>query len=206
MKNGLVKNRIEWPEGVIEADLVLTHERGQLVRHLRSIVGRTGGAEGWSRLLASVSEPCRQAFDGKVGVFEWVDAQLATELSLAYCEDSAHELTGDRGREAARVQLTTVNRWMVRFLSPSFLLSNFTRFFHFYFKGGRTQVEHEGGDTGLVHIWAIGLYPEFWSSGGPAWLEESLRMTGCQDVQVRYEAPSGQGLEAYHHRYHLSWR
>ena len=80
---GIEESRCRLPEGVTEADLILTHERGQLVRHLRSIVGRTRGPEGWERLLASVSEPCRRAFGQPVGVFEWVDTRLASELSLA---------------------------------------------------------------------------------------------------------------------------
>lgn len=206
MKDEFAKNRVDWTESVTESDLVITQERGQLVRHLRAIVERTRGPEGWAKLLASVSEPCRLAFDGNIGVFEWVDARLATELSMAFNEGSGEAFTADRGREAAREQLTTVNRWMLRFLSPSFLLSNFSQFFRFYFMGGRIQVEHEGGDTALIHIWAIGLYPDFWASGAPGWLEEALRMTGCQEVEVRYEAPSGRGPEACHHRYHLIWR
>lgn len=189
-----------------EADLVITHERGQLVLQLRTVVERTRGPEGWDQLLDSVSEPCRRAFREPVGVFEWVDARLATELSRAFYQDSLLERTVERGREAAREQLTTINKWMLRFLSPGFLLSNFPRFFRFYFKGGEVQVEYEGGCTALIHVWAIGLYPEYWEAGARGWMEEAFRMTGCCEVGVRHEPPSGEGLEACHHRYHLSWR
>ncbi|MBP1629027.1 MAG: hypothetical protein H6Q00_3502 [Holophagaceae bacterium] len=199
------RNRCECPPGLSESDLIITHERGQLVQHLRAMVLRTRGQEGWHDLLSKVSEPCRETFSVSTGVFEWVDAGLAAELSLAFYDGQAEELAGERGREAAREQLTTVNGWMLRFLSPSFLLSNLPRFFRFYFKGALLRVEHAGEHHAQLHVWAIGLYPEYWRSGVPGWLEEAMVMTGCRKVGVHYEAPSGEGVEAHHHRYHLRW-
>ena len=168
------------PEGMTEADLVITQERGQLVHHIRDTLVRLQGPEAWSHLLAAVSDPCRKAFEGHIGLFEWVDAGMATELSRAFYAASADELTYQRGRDAARNQLTTVNRWVLRFLSPSFLLSTVPRFFQFYLKGGHVQVEHAGGNTATVHVWAIGLYDEYWRFGATGWLEEALEMTGCR--------------------------
>jgi len=188
-----------------ESDLVIRQERGQLVRHLRAMVHRNRGPEGWGELLAKVSAPCREAFGGSIGIFEWVDASLATELSVAFCVEEGEAFTAQRGRESAREQLTTINGWVLRFLSPSFLLSNLPRFFGFYFKGAISLVEYAGGREAEFHIWAMGLYPDYWRFGAPGWLEEALAMTGCKQIRVHYVAPGGEGLEAHHHRYDLSW-
>nr|WP_320131685.1 hypothetical protein [uncultured Holophaga sp.] len=177
-----------------------------MVCHLREIIHRKGGPAAWQALLDRVSEPCRAAFSRPVGTFEWVDVALATELSLAYGRTEIGIRTLERGRAAAREQLTSIHAWMLRFLSPSFLMSNIPRLFHFYFRGGVLEVEHEGHSCATLHVWATGLYPEYWRFGATGWLEEALRMTGAVDVEVRYEEPEGEGVEGHHHRYHVTWR
>ena len=62
----------------------ITHLRGPMTRQVRAWALSEGGEALWARVLEGVSEPCRARFEQAPGPFEWVDADLSAELSLAW--------------------------------------------------------------------------------------------------------------------------
>jgi len=202
----LGENRLEASELAIRAslgNLRITHERGLLVHYIREQLEGEEGA--WEALLARVSEPCRRLFERPVGAYEWVDASLAVELSRAYYGECAEAITYQRGRDAAEHQITRVNQWILKFLSPSFLIANLPRIFRFYVREGHVTVPHREPGVAVVEVWALGLYPEYWQFGLRGWFEVALGLTGCRCVQVEYTPLETHEGQVYHHRYTVRW-
>jgi len=186
--------------------LRITAVRGPMTRQVRNEVLRAGGEEAWLSLLESVSPECRAHFLGSIGLYEWVSADLSHELSQAYLARSDGEFTRRRGEDAALEQITTLNRWILRVMTPRFLVDSIPRIYGFYYRGGHAAVDRLSDSDAELSLWAVGFYPGWYQRGLTAWLETALTLTRASRVRVVYAAPTGEGLEAHRHRYMVSWQ
>ncbi len=185
--------------------LRITELRGPMTRQVRTEVLRQGGEKAWQALLASVSPACRERFSRPIGLYEWIPAELSNELSLAYLAHGDADFIRRRSVDAAREQITILNRWMLRLMTPAFFLENVPRIFAFYYRGGRVTVDVLKDCQAELSLWAIGFYKGWYERGLTAWLEFALSLTGAPGVRVVYVAPTGEGLEAHRHRYLIRW-
>lgn len=193
------------PEGLDREALRITHVRGPMTSQVRSRVIREGGEAAWVQLLSRVSPECRDVFLRDIGVYEWVEARYSSELSLKYMAQTASDFTRQRGVEAAREQLTVLNRWLLKMMTPGFLLGNLPRLYNLYYRGGRVVLDEVGETQALLSLWADGFYPIWYQEGLPGWLSSALETTGAQGVKVTYVPPEKDGLLAFRHRYQLVW-
>jgi hypothetical protein len=194
------------PPGLTREAVVITELRGPMTRQVREAALRQGGEAAWEALLASVSEACRATFSKPIGLYEWIPAEHSKELSLAFMATVDPEYTRRRGRESAEELITVVNRWMLRLMSPGFLLQNMPRMFAFYYRGGRVVVDRLDAGSARVSLWADAFYPAWYELGLTGWLEGALALTGAREVEVAYQAPCGEGLEAFRHGYEIRWK
>lgn len=186
-------------------DLRITELRGPMTRQVRNEVLRQGGEKAWQALLATVSPACRECFSRPIGLYEWIPAGMSNELSLAYLAHGDADFIRRRSVDAAREQITILNRWMLRLMTPAFFLENVPRIFAFYYRGGRVTVDALRAGEAELSLWAIGFYRGWYERGLTAWMEFALGLTGAQGIRVVYAAPAGEGLEAHRHRYLIRW-
>lgn len=194
------------PPGLTRESVVITELRGPMTRQVRDAVLKAGGESAWEALLARVPEPCRLTFSKPIGLYEWIPAEHSKELSQAFMATADPEYTYRRGVESAREQLTVVNRWILRLLSPNFLLQNMPRLFAFYYRGGQVVVDRLEAGSAKVSLWADAFYPAWYEDGLAGWLEGALSLTGAKEVSVRYLPPDGDGLLAFRHGYEIRWQ
>ena len=194
------------PEGLTRVSVRIAAVRGPMTRQIRETLTREGGEEAWQALLAKVSEPCRQQFSRPIGMYEWVPAELSCELSQAFLAGTDPDFTYRRGVASAKEQITVLNRWLMRMMTPAFLLQNTPRLFRHYYSGGRVVLDDLAPGEAHLSVWADAFYPVWYETGLCGWVHGALELTGAREVEVRYEAPSGEGLLAFRHRYHASWR
>jgi hypothetical protein len=187
-------------------NLRVTEVRGPNVVQLRKAVVKHGGERAWNELLAQVSEPCRSQFSKPLGLYDWVEERLFTELSKAYIRWSGRHDAGKAGQAAAQEEFTTLHRWMLKMMNPGFLLASFPKFFAHYTRGGRVVVDESGPGHGQISVWVDGFFPEWYSPGLTSWTQRALELTGAQGVSVEYQAPPDAGPESCRHIYRLAWR
>lgn len=166
------------------------------------------GEAGWLAFLATLSEPCREAFEGPLGLYEWVDEAHYTEVTRAFQAYARSHDPYRAGEVAAREELTTINRWILRVLSPTFLISNLPRLWAFYMDGGAVHVERLEDGSCAMSIYAQGFVPEFFHPGLSGWIHAALALTGAQEVRTDYTPPTAgsEGLEGCRHHFELSWK
>ncbi len=198
--------RVALPPGITRENLVITELRGPMTRQVRDAVMKAGGAPAWTALLEKVSEPCRQTFSHPIGLYEWIPAAHSMELSLAFMATADPDYTYQRGVESAKEHLTVVNRWILRLISPAFLLQNMPRIFAFNYRGGKVVVDHLEPGSASVSLWADAFYPVWYERGLPGWLMGALTLAGAKEVVITYHPPDGEGLLAFHHRYEIRWK
>lgn len=193
---------------VLDLDLEalrITELRGPMTRQVRNEVLRQGGEKGWQTLLSAVSPPCRELFSRPIGLYEWIPAEMSNELSQAYLAHGDVDFIRRRSVDAAREQITVLNRWMLRLMTPTFFVENVPRIFAFYYRGGRVTVDALQEGRAELSLWAIGFYRGWYERGLTAWLEFALGLTRAKGVRVVYAAPTGEGAEAHRHRYLIRW-
>ncbi len=186
-------------------DLRVTHVRGPVTQQIRDTVLKAKGRAAWEALLAQVSGLCREVFSKPIGVYEWVDADLAAEMSVTFLAQEGVEWARIRGQDAAREQILTVHRWLLKLASPAFLLNNTPRILSLYYRGCAGQVDRAGPGEADLSLWAHGYYPEWYSHGLVGWLQGALELTGARNPRITYQPPFGEGLEAVRHRYRVTW-
>lgn len=194
------------PPGLTRESVVITELRGPMTRQVRDAVMKEGGAPAWDALLARVSEPCRLTFSSPIGLYEWIPAEHSMELSLAFMATADPDYTYRRGMESAKEHLTVVNRWILRLMSPGFLLQNMPRLFAFYYRGGQVVVDRIEPGSARVSLWADAFYPIWYERGLPGWLMGALALARAQDVSITYVPPEGEGLLAFRHGYEIRWQ
>ena len=194
------------PAGLTRESVVITELRGPMTHQVRDAVLREGGEETWKALLVKLSESCRQTFSKPIGLYEWIPAEHSKELSEAYMATADPAYTYRRGIDSAREQLTVVNRWLLKLMSPGFLLQNMPRLFAFYYRGGLVVVDRLEPGSARVSLWADAFYPIWYERGLPGWLMGALELTGAKGVTIEYIPPDGEGLFAFRHAYEILWR
>ena len=193
------------PLSLTAADLRITQVRGPMTRQVREAFMAEGGEAAWAAFLAKVSEPCRQRFEKPIGLYEWVDADLAAELSEACIAEKGEAFAFQRGAHAAREQLLDLNRWLMKLAGPGLLLSNTPRLIHHYYRGGHGAVDGVEDREAQMSLWAHGYYGLWYELGLTGWLRGALELAGAKEVEVVHRPPSGEGLEAFRHRYSVRW-
>lgn len=186
-------------------DLRVSHVRGPVTQQIRQAAVRAGGQPVWESLLSQVSEPCRELFSSPIGSYEWVDADLAAEMNSAFLKVKGLDWIHSRGRNAAREQLLTVHRWLIKLASPEFLLSNTPRILGLYYRGCRSAFHQAGAGEATLNLWAHGYYPEWYSHGLMGWLQGALELSGARGLHVHHHPPAGQGLDSVRHQYQVTW-
>ncbi len=184
----------------------ITEARGPNVVQIQRAVLRRGGEVAWTDLLGLVSEPCRLRFQKPLSLYEWVDTASFTELSLAYMRWAQRDDSSKAGRAAAKEELMTLHRWMLRMMTPNFLINSLPRLFAHYHRGGIVTVNELGAGHAHMTLWSQGMYPEWYHPGLTTWLQTALELTGAEGVLVDYETPGAEGIEACRHNYRLAWK
>lgn len=192
------------PPGPPGAEWRITHERGPMTRQVRAAALAEGGEAAWEALLRSVSEACRERFRRPIGYFEWVESELALELHQAWITFKGEEFMAQRGADAAREILNGAHRWLLRMATPGLLIQAMPKLFQFYYRGGELEVALLEPGLARFHLRASGYFPSWYQDALPAWVMESLRLTGMQGLTVAYFAPDPQ--EPCLHRYELRWK
>ncbi len=187
-------------------DFRVSHVRGPVTQQICQAVLRAGGQPAWEALLKKVSEPCRKLFSSPIGSYEWVDADLAAEMNTAFLDMNGLDWIHARGRSAAREQLLTVHRWLIKLASPEFLLNNAPRILSLYYRGCKGAVKLEGAGEATLNLWAHGYYPEWYSHGLVGWLQGALELSGATDLRIHHQLPAGQGLDSVCHIYRMTWK
>ena len=189
-----------------QVDAHVTEVRGPNVVQLRKVVMRHGGESAWNELLSRVSEPCRSAFERPLSLYDWVEERHFTELSQAYILWSGRHDAGKAGQAAAQEEFTTLHRWMLRLMTPGFLLASIPKFFAHYNRGGHVAVDESRPGHAQISVWADGFFAEWYSPGLTSWTQRALELTGAKDVEVVYQPQSALGNEPCRHIYHLTWQ
>ena len=195
------------PVGLSMDQVRIRRIRGPNVGLARRWFMKRGGEAGWQNFLSTLSDRCEEAFSGPIGLYEWVDEADYTELSLAFL-GYAHSHDAYRaGEVAAREQLTTINRWILRVLSPSFLISNLPRLWAFYLDGGAVHIERLEPGFAALSLYGAGCIPEFYHPGLSGWIHAALALTGADNIDFVYvpPEPGAHGIDACRHYYELSW-
>ena len=193
------------PASLSLADLRISQVRGPMTRQVREAFLREGGEAAWEAFLGHVSEPCRRRFAKPIGLWEWVEAELAAELSEACIREKGTAFIFERGALAAREQLLDLNAWLMKLLSPGLLLSNTPRMFRHYYRGGHPALDFVTKHEASMSLWATGYYGAWYELGLTGWLRSALTLAGAKEVEVAHLPPSGDGLEAHRHRYRVHW-
>ncbi|HJW08864.1 MAG TPA: hypothetical protein VJ483_04470 [Holophagaceae bacterium] len=194
------------PPELTHADLRLTQVRGPMTRQVREAFLADGGEGAWEAFLAQVSEPCRRRFAKPIGLYEWVDADLAAELSEAAIAARGEAFIFERGALAAREQLLDLNRWLLRLMNPKLLLANTPRLIRHYYRGGHGAVDWVEDGEAQLSLWAHGYYAAWYEHALTGWLRGGLTLASAKGVEVVHDGPHGEGLEACRHRYSVRWR
>lgn len=195
----------ELPSFMTAADLRITQVRGPMTQQVHAAILGAGGEAAWATFLEKVSEPCRARFAKPIGLYEWVDADLAAELSEACIAEMGEAFAFDRGVQAAQKQLLDLNRWLLKLVSPGLLLANTPRLIRHYYRGGHGAVDWIGDRDAQMSLWAHGYYGLWYERGLTGWLRSALELAGAKGVEVVHLPPSGEGLEAFRHRYRVGW-
>jgi hypothetical protein len=188
------------PEGTFR----ITHVRGPMARRFKSTVIRQGGPEAWQRLLGQVSPACRARYQGELGAFEWVEADLAAEIGQAWEAFGGEGSTAARGQTAAQEILVGAHPWLLRLATPWLLVQAFPRLFGHYYKGAQVHVDRHGAEVAEFTLCASGYYPTWYTHGITAWVAEALRMAGAAGVHVDHHPP-GPEDPPWRHRYQVRW-
>jgi hypothetical protein len=168
---------------------------------------KRGGEAAWGEFVSTLSAPCRAAFERSPGLYEWVDEVSYTELARAFMAQAQGHDAHLAGEVAARAGLTTVNQWILRVLSPSFLISNLPRLWSFYHDGGAVHLERLEDRLAMLSLYAEGCVPEYFHPGLSGWIRTALELTGAQGVEIEYTPPgtSRGGLESCRHHFLVRW-
>ncbi len=181
--------------------------RGPNVGLARRWFLKRSGEPGWQAFVATLSAPCREVFAHPIGLYEWVDARHYAEVSEAFSAFARDHDPYRAGEVAAREELTTINRWILRVLSPTFLISNLPRLWAFYMDGGAVHIERLESGFARMSVYALGLVPEVLHPGLSGWIHAALSLTGTRDLRVHYTPPEpgNDGLEGCRHHFELTW-
>lgn len=195
------------PPGLSVDAVAVRKIRGPNVGLARRWFMKRQGELAWQAFVGSLSGPCQAVFSRPIGMYEWVEAELYTEVSRAFSAYTQDHDPFRAGEVAAREELTTINRWILRVLSPTFLISNLPRLWAFYMDGGAVHIERL--EPGFCHmsVYATGLVPEVLHPGLSGWIHAALSLTGAEDLRVRYTAPErgAEGLGGCRHHFELTW-
>src|SRR5205823_1456742 len=104
--------------------LLMARAKGTTFLHDREFVIARYGAEGWERLLASMSADDRATLESVVAV-GWYEHSLQVRfihaLARAFAKDDA-DLMVTLGRHAAEEDLTRIHRAFLRMANPAYVL------------------------------------------------------------------------------------
>ncbi|HZU52702.1 MAG TPA: hypothetical protein VFF77_02330 [Holophagaceae bacterium] len=182
-------------------EATITHVRASLLRGLHKDMARRGGTA-WDDLVDGLSPMGRETFRSMPGSFIWLEAARVSELVLAHTALAGEAGAVERIRATAEEQLTVVHAWLLKLLSPKTLIQQGPTIFKFNYRGGVVRLD--GIEPGRAHlsIWALGLFPEWYTHSVPQWLKRALELSGGGACAAIHEPPPGSG---YRHRYELTW-
>ena len=188
------------PEPTPEESLV-THLRASMLRGLHKDVLRRVGEPGWGEFVGRLSPPTQAVFRQMPGAFTWVGTAQVNELVQAHQDWLGEEAATERARSAAEEQLTVTHAWLLKLLSPGTLIHQGPTLFRFNYRGGVVRLDDLAPGFGHLSIWAIGLFPAWYTHSVPNWLTRALELCGGVRCSVIHQPPA----EGYHHRYEVRW-
>jgi len=181
-------------------EATVTHIRASLLRGLHQDMLRRGGTA-WDDLVDGLSPMGREVFREMPGSFTWLESARVSELVVAHTALVGEAGAVERIRATAEEQLTVVHAWLLKLLSPKTLIQQGPTIFKFNYRGGVVQLDDIVPGRAHLSIWALGLFPEWYTHSVPQWLRRALELSGGGECAVSHEPPE----EGYHHRYELSW-
>ena len=187
-------------KGPSPEEATITHIRASLLRGLHKDMLRRGGTA-WDDLVDGLSPMGREVFREMPGSFSWLETERVNELVTAHTR-----LVGEGGavariRSTAEEQLTVVHAWLLKLLSPATLIHQGPTIFKFNYRGGVVWLDDITPGQAHLSIWAIGVFPEWYTHSVPQWLNRALELSGGGDCSVIHQPPE----EGYRHRYELRW-
>lgn len=192
-------NGLELPEPPPE-EAAITHVRASLLKGLHKDMVRRGGTA-WEDLVDGLSPMGRETFRTMPGSFTWLESARVSELVIAHTALVGEAGAVERIRATAEEQLTVVHAWLLKLLSPKTLIQQGPTIFKFNYRGGVVRLDGIVPGRAHLSIWALGLFPEWYTHSVPQWLKRALELCGGGACAVTHEPPE----VGYRHRYELTW-
>lgn len=181
-------------------EATVTHVRASLLRGLHKDMARRGGTA-WDDLVDSLSPMGREVFRQMPGSFSWVETARVNELVMAHTALAGREGAIARTRATADEQLTVLHAWILKLLSPATLIHQGPTLFKFNYRGGVVRLDGFTPGRARISIWALGLFPDWYSHSVPQWLNRALELSGGGACAVIHAPPE----EGFRHRYEMRW-
>lgn len=181
-------------------EATITHIRASLLRGLHKDMLRRGGTA-WDDLVDGLSPMGREVFREMPGSFSWLETERVNELVTAHTRLAGEEGAVARIRATADEQLTVVHAWLLKLLSPATLIHQGPTIFKFNYRGGVVRLDGIAQGQAHLSVWAIGVFPEWYTHSVPQWLKRALELSGGGDCAVVHQPPE----EGFRHRYELRW-
>ena len=189
------------PPGPTPEEATITHIRASLLRGLHKDMARRGGTA-WDDLVDGLSPMGRETFRQMPGSFTWLETARVNELVTAHTALAGEAAAVERIRVTADEQLTVVHAWILKLLNPKTLIHQGPTIFKFNYRGGVVRLDGVVEGHARLSIWALGLFPEWYTHSVPQWLKRALELTGGGSCEVAHEPPA----EGFRHRYELTWK
>ena len=181
-------------------EATVTYIRASLLRGLYKDMQRRGGTA-WEDLVDGLSPMGRETFREMPGSFSWLETARVGEIVMAHTALVGEAGAVERIRMTTEEQLTVIHSWILKLLSPPTLINQSPTIFKFNYRGGVVRIEDHVPGRAHISIWAIGLFPEWYTHSVPQWLKRALELSGGGVCEVIHAPPES----GYRHRYELRW-
>ncbi|HJU84104.1 MAG TPA: hypothetical protein VJ600_07820 [Holophagaceae bacterium] len=182
-------------------EATVTHLRGSLLRGLHKDVLRRGGEAGWTEFVSGLSPATQAVFREMPGAFAWLETPRVNEIVAAHGAWVGEAGSIQRIRASAEEQLTVAHAWLLKLLSPATLVHQGPTLFRFNYRGGVARLDDQQPGSAHLSVWALGLFPEWYTHSVTHWLERALELCGGGRCSVVHQPPA----QGYRHRYELRW-
>ena len=181
-------------------EATITHVRASLLRGLHKDMARRGGTA-WEDLVDGLPPMGRETFREMPGSFAWLETARVNELVMAHTALVGESGAVERIRSTTDEQLTVIHAWLLKLLSPTTLIHQGPTLFRFNYRGGVVNLDDFQPGSAQLSIWALGMFPAWYTHSVPQWLNRALELSGGGECSVAHQAPE----EGYRHRYELKW-
>ena len=166
----------------------MTKVKGSNIGHARVFADEKGGAGGWARVLAKLSESDRQTVESAINV-GWYDLHLQHRLFEALDEVlGTHESPGIEAfaENVAHRDLTLVHRLFLRLANPALVLEKSGEYWGRFYDAGTWNVTRQPNRIARGELMGIEDHDPIFCRFLTAYIETMFRMVGVPGAKVRH--------------------